>query len=112
MVRDGHGSHLTGRDGTEVVAASGEGMEAVMQYRRTMPDVALLGAVMPDRNGIDAAAWIKAKCPSVRVAVMSVSSSIDDVYRALQTGACGYIAIARIAYSAKRHHRVLGTADR
>jgi DNA-binding NarL/FixJ family response regulator len=46
---------------------------------------------MPDLNGIEATAQIKAAVPETRVLILSMHSSEDFVRRALAAGACGYL---------------------
>ncbi len=55
-----------------------------------MPDVILLDVSMPG-GGITAAKSIASACPVVRIGMLTVSESDDDVVQSLQAGAHGYI---------------------
>ena len=55
-----------------------------------LPDVILLDISMPG-GGIAAAKNIASACPVVRIGMLTVSKSDDDVIQSLQAGAHGYI---------------------
>lgn len=55
-----------------------------------LPDVILLDVSMPG-GGITAAKSIALACPVVRIGMLTVSESDDDVIQSLQAGAHGYI---------------------
>jgi DNA-binding NarL/FixJ family response regulator len=46
---------------------------------------------MPELNGIEATQQIKTECPDVRVVILSMYSSCEQIFRALQAGANGYL---------------------
>jgi two-component system NarL family response regulator len=77
--------------GLAVVGHAADGNEAVQKYRELKPDVVLMDLLMPNRNGIQAVAQIRGEFQSARVLILSTSDGDDDVYRALQAGAMGYI---------------------
>ena len=69
----------------------GGGQGAADFVRRTAPDVVLLDIFMPDMDGIDALATIRAAAPDVAVIMLTTSAGDNDVYRALNLGASGYM---------------------
>ena len=55
------------------------------------PDVVLLDVRMPDRNGIEALKDILAANPKARVIMLTTSDAEEDVFRAIEEGALGYV---------------------
>jgi two-component system nitrate/nitrite response regulator NarL len=75
----------------EVVGEAGDGDEAIEQARLLHPDVALLDVRMPGTGGIRAAQAISAWVPNVRILMLTVSDSAEDVALAANAGAAGYL---------------------
>jgi DNA-binding NarL/FixJ family response regulator len=74
-----------------VVAQATDGEEAVRLVHQTKPDVAVLDVSMPGVGGADAAAQIRAECPSVRVVALTRHAEQAYVHRLLEAGATGYV---------------------
>lgn len=74
----------------EVVGEGETAAEAVQLARDLAPDLILLDVSMPG-NGIEAAREILRMPEPPRVAMLTVSESDDDVMRALEVGAIGYL---------------------
>ena len=91
LVRDGLRALLALSGDIEVVEAVSNGREAVSRALQLRPDVALFDISMPDLNGIEALRLLHDQCPSVRVIMLSMHSSSEHVYRALDAGAAGYL---------------------
>lgn len=64
-----------------------------MQRLAETPDVELilLDLALPDRNGFDVLADLGARFPATAVVVLSASENRDDIVRALELGAVGFI---------------------
>lgn len=90
LFRSGVVRTLDEEDGIEVVAEGASADEAVDLVARHMPTVALLDISMPG-NGISAAGRIAEAHPAVRIAMLTVSESDQDVMKALEAGATGYV---------------------
>jgi DNA-binding NarL/FixJ family response regulator len=91
VVRMGLAALISTEPGFTVVGQASDGCEAVAQYRTLRPDVVLMDLLMPNKTGARAAAEIRAEFPMARILILSTSDGDDDVYRALQSGAHGYI---------------------
>jgi DNA-binding NarL/FixJ family response regulator len=91
VVRLGLEALISTEPGLAVVGHAADGNEAVLQYRLLRPDVVLMDLLMPQMTGTQALAQIRAEFPPARVLILSTSDGDDDVYRALQAGAAGYI---------------------
>ena len=55
------------------------------------PDVVLLDVRMPDRGGIDVLKDLLAADPKRRVVMLTTSDAEEDVFRAIEEGALGYV---------------------
>src|SRR5437773_6670641 len=75
----------------EVVAEAADGVEAVRLYEAHRPDVALMDLRMPALEGPEAIAAIVRKHPQANVVVLTTYDGDEDVYRAVQAGARGYL---------------------
>ncbi|MGB6307592.1 MAG: response regulator transcription factor [Steroidobacteraceae bacterium] len=74
-----------------IVGEAPTGREAVSQYRSLRPDVTLLDLQMPDGNGIDAIASIRAQHSAARIIVLTTYAGDVLAQRALKAGAQGYV---------------------
>lgn len=79
--------------GVEVVGEAADGAEVVDVVRRTLPDVVLMDARMPHRDGLAATRDLTEAGASPRVAVMVLTTFDDDavVFGALEAGAAGFV---------------------
>ncbi|NPV08164.1 MAG: response regulator transcription factor [Anaerolineae bacterium] len=91
VVRDGLRSLLEAHPGIRVVGDAATGSEAVQEIARLRPNVAVVDIAMPVLNGIEAARQVAQVSPDTRVIILSVHSSSEHVFRALQAGARGYL---------------------
>jgi len=91
VVRDGLRALLEAQPGIEVVADVANGREAVRDAQALRPDVVVMDIAMPDLNGIEATLQIKEAAPSIRTLILSMHSTTEHIFRALQAGARGYL---------------------
>ena len=91
LMREGLRALLTTTRDIEVVGEVGTGREAERQVVELNPDVVLMDIAMPDLNGIEAARVIHAKCPAVRIVMLSMHATAEYVFRAFEAGASGYL---------------------
>lgn len=75
----------------EVVGEASNGKEAVEECRRLAPDLILMDLQMPVMNGIEAAAAIHALLPDAAIVMLTVATSEELVFSALDTGVRGYL---------------------
>ena len=75
----------------EVVGEAGDGREALRLVAAYRPDVVLMDILMPNLNGLDAAARMARAFLGTRVIMLSMSADEDSVLKALRAGAVGYL---------------------
>lgn len=75
----------------EVVGEAADGEEAVVLFRSVRPDIALFDLKMPRKSGTEATAAILSEFPKARVILLSAVQGDEDIYRALEAGARGYL---------------------
>lgn len=91
LMRVGLRALLASASDIEIVGEVRTGREAEWQAVQLHPDVVLMDVAMPDLNGIEAARVIHAKCPAVRIVMLSMHATAEHVYRAFEAGASGYL---------------------
>jgi len=87
---DGLKNLLTGR-GVQVAGTARDGWEALEKARSLRPDVILMDIQMPGCDGLAATRLIKAEWPDVKIVMLTMSSEDEDLFEAVQSGACGYL---------------------
>ena len=91
LMREGTAALLAADPRVEVAGLACDGREAVELAVRLVPDVVLLDLGMPGVGGIEACAAIRARVPSARVLILTVSEDELDLKAALRVGAAGYL---------------------
>ncbi len=90
MWRDSVGRDL-GEAGFDVVAATGEGAQALRIAASVRPDVVVLDLQLPDVSGVEVTRGLLAARPATRVLILSASGEHRDVLDAVKAGAAGYM---------------------
>ncbi|HEY2315793.1 MAG TPA: response regulator transcription factor [Streptosporangiaceae bacterium] len=80
-----------GDAGFDVVAALGEGTQAMHIAAALRPDVVVLDLQLPDVSGVEVTRGLLAAHPPARVLILSASGEHRDVLDAVKAGAAGYI---------------------
>lgn len=75
----------------EVVAEACNGREALEQFRKHHPDIALMDLQMPQMSGVDAISAIRAEFPEARIIILTTHAGDVQVSRALKAGARAYL---------------------
>ncbi len=86
VVREGLVSLITRKADMIVIAEAGNGREAADLWKQHRPDVTLLDLRMPELDGVGAIKEIRASDENARIIVLD-----EDIYRAIQAGAKGYL---------------------
>ena len=91
IVRQGLVALLGTISGFSVVAEAADGLQAVEMYAKHQPDVTLMDLRLPNLGGVDAIVRIRQANPAARMIVLTTFDGDEDIYRALQAGAKGYL---------------------
>jgi DNA-binding NarL/FixJ family response regulator len=91
VLRDGLAALLEAQDGMTVVAHAKDGREAVRKATELKPDVVIMDIVMPELDGIEATRMVRKSSPLTQVVILSMYSTTEHIFRALQAGAKGYL---------------------
>jgi two-component system NarL family response regulator len=91
IVRQGLVALLNSVQDMEVVAEASDGKAVVDLFRTHQPDVTLMDLRLPGLGGAEAVAEIRAIYPNARIIVLTTFDGDEDIYRALQAGARGYL---------------------
>jgi DNA-binding NarL/FixJ family response regulator len=75
----------------EVAGSASGGEEALQMLQRTPVDLLLLDLRMPGMSGIDTLHALKRAKISIRVVILTSFETDEDIYRAVQAGAQGYL---------------------
>lgn len=92
LVRMGVCSLIERMEGVEVVAETGDGLEAVQLAHERCPNIAILGISMPGLNGLEVTARLARECPDMRVLILSMHNDKGTIRRAFEAGATGYVS--------------------
>lgn len=91
LVRIGLRASIEMEPDVQVVAEAGSGEQAITQYRKHHPDIALVDLRMPGCDGIQTTAALCREFPQARVIIISTFQGGDDILRAMQAGAKTYL---------------------
>jgi two-component system, NarL family, response regulator len=91
VVREGLVALISRRSDMQVVAEASNGQEAVEQFLRHRPDIALLDLRMPVMDGVEAITAIREKVPTARLIVLTAFDGDEDIDRGLRAGANAYL---------------------
>src|SRR6185312_1873388 len=113
VVRDGLRVLLEAQSDIEVVGDAANGREAIRVTHQMHPDVVVMDIAMPELNGIEATLQIHDASPSTQVLILSMHSTTEHIFRALQAGARGYLLkdsagaevvdAVRVVYAGRRY---------
>jgi two-component system response regulator NreC len=91
MVREGLRLLLRTAPDVAVIGEADNGVTAVANARRLVPDVVVLDLDMPSGNGMTAVRELKQSLPNVRVLILTMHSEHDRLLPLLEAGARGYL---------------------
>jgi DNA-binding NarL/FixJ family response regulator len=91
IVRQGFAGMIATEPNMQVVAEAKDGEQAVELFRKHRPDITLMDLRMPGMTGVQAIAEIRKEFPNSRIIVLTTYDGDEDIYRALQAGAQGYL---------------------
>jgi two-component system NarL family response regulator len=90
-LRKGLAALVQSEPGMTVIFETGDGREAVEQFRNLRPDVVLMDLRLPGLSGVEAIMEIRKEFPDSRFIVVTTYETDEDIYRAIQAGAQSYL---------------------
>ena len=91
VVRQGFIALLNMVDGLSIVAEASNGLQAIELFRLHKPDVTLMDLRMPGMGGVETITAIRREFPDARIIVLTTFDGDEDIFRAIQAGARGYL---------------------
>src|ERR1700722_11981262 len=91
MVRMGLSASLNVEPDMEVVAEAGDGKIALEAYRKHRPNLVMMDLRLPGMSGIECTIAMLHEFPDACILMLSTHSGEEEIYRAMQAGARGYI---------------------
>jgi DNA-binding NarL/FixJ family response regulator len=91
VVRLGLRALLEAQPDMEVVGEAGDGARAIEAHAQLQPDITLLDLRMPGLSGPDTILGIRKVAPQAHIIVLTTFDGDEDVFRAVQAGARGYL---------------------
>ncbi|MBV9266174.1 MAG: response regulator transcription factor [Acidobacteriaceae bacterium] len=91
VVRQGLVALINSVQDMTVVGQASNGREAVDLFNRQNPDITIMDLRLPVMTGVEAITSIRRNHPGARIIVLTTFDGDEDIYRALQAGAKGYL---------------------
>jgi two-component system NarL family response regulator len=91
MIRLGLAALMADEPDIKIVGQACNGIEAIALFDQLLPDVTVMDGMLPDIHGVDATRQIRQKHPQARIILVSINESAEDIHRAIEAGACGYV---------------------
>lgn len=92
LVRMGLASIIALEPDMTVCAEAASGEQGLVLYRTHRPDVTLVDQRLPGLSGSQTTQAIRSEFPEARILVLSTYVCDEEIYRALQFGAMGYLS--------------------
>jgi len=91
IVRDGLRLLIDAQPNMLVVGEAANGKEALLKTRELHPDVVVMDLSMPELNGLQATAQLKAEHPSLKVVALTAHEDEGYLSQLCKAGAAGYV---------------------
>jgi len=91
LVRTGIANLLAGESDLEIIGEASNAGEMIDLLKQQEPDLAVLDIALPDMSGIELARQMAKDFPRVKVVFLSMYTSEEFVFNAINSGAKGYL---------------------
>lgn len=91
IIRDGVKVILSITGNIDVIGEAGNGIELFSILKYKQPDIILLDIIMPGMNGIEVAKKLNSDFPDIKVIILTVEVSEDNVFNAIDAGVVGFL---------------------
>jgi DNA-binding NarL/FixJ family response regulator len=91
VVRDGLAASIATQPDMTAVGEASDGQTAIAMVRQLKPDIVVMDLRMPGMGGVEATVQIRKEFPAARIIVLTTYEGDEDIHRALEAGAQGYL---------------------
>jgi len=91
VFRDGLNMIISSQSDMTLAVQVSTGEDALLEYRRTRPDLVIMDQRLPGASGTDAVVSIRAEFPQARILMLTTASGDIEIQRALRAGAAAYV---------------------
>ncbi|MEJ2246789.1 MAG: response regulator transcription factor [Acidobacteriota bacterium] len=91
VMRDGLAAVLESEPDITIAGQAENGRQAVEKFLDLKPDLVLMDLAMPEMDGVEAIVEIRRGSPDALIVVLTTYDGDEDVFRALESGAKGYL---------------------
>ncbi len=112
FVRSGLSASIAPEDDLLVVGEAESVAAATSAWRELRPDVTLLDLRLGEDTGLDALREIRSLDPAAAVLVFSVDQTEEDIFRAHEAGAMGYLSKSALRRDLLAAIRAIGSGQR
>jgi DNA-binding NarL/FixJ family response regulator len=84
-------SVFAGHSQIRIIGEAIDGEQGIELYRSTLPDVVVLDLRLPRMSGFDVITTLRKERRPARIVVLSNYQGSEDIYRAVRSGAMGYL---------------------
>jgi DNA-binding NarL/FixJ family response regulator len=91
LVRAGIANLLIGEPDLEIIGEASDSTEFMALLEKQKPDIAVLDIAMPGLSGIELTRRITLNNPSIRILILSMYTSEEFIFNAINAGAKGYL---------------------
>jgi DNA-binding NarL/FixJ family response regulator len=91
LMREGIAAIINNQPDMALVAEATNGMEAIEEFRKHLPDVTLMDLRLPDIDGVAALMAIRTDVPEAKIIMLTTFEGDVEVQRALEGGARAYL---------------------
>ncbi len=91
LLRQALASLVMSQPDLEVAGQAQDGFEALKLARDLRPDLIVMDINMPVCDGLEATRLIRTEFPQARIVVLTVHDEDENLFHAIEVGACGYI---------------------
>jgi DNA-binding NarL/FixJ family response regulator len=92
MIRLGLSALVADQPDIVIVGEACNGSEAIMLFDKLLPDVTVMDGMLPDIHGVQATRAILKNHPQAKIILASINESAEDIHRAIEAGAAGYVS--------------------
>jgi len=91
LVRTGIANLLAGEPEFEIIGEAADAKELIALLKQALPDIVVLDIALPGMSGIEITKKLHTEYPSVRILILSMHTSEEFIFNAINSGARGYL---------------------